>query len=77
MLNRRLGSLHHAHADLAEDDLLPRAMTCGNMLQLPSYTSKARLRCRFCNRLAAFCCQERLKNQLLKACEMGLSMQLV
>lgn len=25
---------------LYEDEVLPRAMTCGNMLQLPSYSSK-------------------------------------
>ncbi|CAK9031517.1 unnamed protein product, partial [Durusdinium trenchii] len=42
------------------DELLPRAMTCGNMLQLPSYSSK-----------------EQLQRQLLKACDLGLSMQLV
>lgn len=42
------------------DDLLPRAMTCGNMVQLPVYSTKAIL-----------------QQQLLKACEMGLSMQLV
>lgn len=42
------------------DDQLPRAMTCGNMVQLPNYSKK-----------------EILQQQLLKACEMGLSMQLV
>jgi len=42
------------------DEVLPRAMTCGNMLQLPSYSSK-----------------EQLQLQLLKACDLGLSMQLV
>eukprot|EP00928_Gymnodinium_smaydae_P048179 TRINITY_DN3219_c2_g5_i1.p1 TRINITY_DN3219_c2_g5~~TRINITY_DN3219_c2_g5_i1.p1 ORF type:complete len:681 (-),score=187.17 TRINITY_DN3219_c2_g5_i1:142-2184(-) len=42
------------------DECLPRAMTCGNMLQLPKYSNK-----------------DVLRNQLLKACEMGVSMQLV
>eukprot|EP00931_Biecheleriopsis_adriatica_P067531 TRINITY_DN41650_c0_g1_i1.p1 TRINITY_DN41650_c0_g1~~TRINITY_DN41650_c0_g1_i1.p1 ORF type:complete len:687 (-),score=192.83 TRINITY_DN41650_c0_g1_i1:59-2077(-) len=42
------------------DECLPRAMTCGNMLQLPSYGSK-----------------DSLRSQLLKACELGLSMQLI